>query len=166
MKTLKESLLGDIDTTLQNIDNHFVERKKEMKEFLKAISTAKNYEGFGFKNGRQTRFFVPNALTELGYDANHIEIMMYTMDNFNYADNNEDWKLNIWLSKRSDDDKEHIRTVYEKCVYMDYYTFNKWNEVVKKLIKPAAKTPESFKKLLDNMERWDQQLVSPSLLLK
>jgi hypothetical protein len=88
---------------------------------------------------------VPNALKQMGYDANHIEIMMYTMDNFHYADNNEDWKLNVWISKRSDDNKEHIQTVYEKCVYMDYYMFNKWNGVVKELIKSAAKTPESVR---------------------
>lgn len=166
MKSLKESLLMDQEDALSDFDTLEKDLRAEMKEFLKAIGVAKNYEGFGFKNGRKTAFFVPNALKQMGYDANHIEIMMYTMDNFHYADNNEDWKLNVWISKRSDDSKEHIRTVYEKCVYMDYYHFNKWNEVVKELIKPAAKTKDTFKKFLANMEQWDQQLVSPSMLLK
>lgn len=166
MKTLKESLLSDIDTTLAQGNEWEKNLKAEIKEFLKAISVAKNYEGFGFKNGRKAAFFVPNALKQMGYDANHIEIMMYTMDNFNYADNNEDWKLNVWISKRSDDNKEHIRTVYEKWVYMDYYMFNKWNEVVKEIIKPATKSLDTFKKLLDNMEKWNEQLVGKQLLLK
>lgn len=166
MKSLKESLLRDQEDALSDFDTLEKDLRAEMKEFLKAISVAKNYEGFGFKNGRKASFFVPNALKQMGYDANHIEIMMYTMDNFHYADNNEDWKLNVWISKRSDDNREHIRTVYEKCVYMDYYMFNKWNEVVKNLIKPAAKTKDTFKTFLTNMEKYNGQCVGKNLLLK
>ena len=49
---------------------------------------------------------------------------------------------------------------------MDRWEFNKWNEVVKDLLKPAAKSLDSFKKFLDNMEKWNEQLVGKQLLLK
>lgn len=166
MKTLKESLLSDIDTNLAQGDEWEKNLKAEIKEFFKAISTAKNYERFGFKNGRKTAFFVPNALKQLGYDANHIEIKMYTMDNFGFETHMNEWKVSIWLTKRSDDNTEHINGVYDKTVYMDRWEFYNCNDVVKELIKPAAKSLDTFKKFLDNMEKWNEQLVGKQLLLK
>lgn len=166
MKTLKESLLDDIETSMENGNEWAKEIENEKKEFLRVISAAKNYEGFGFKNGRKTSFFVPNALKQLGYDANHIEIMMYTMDNFRFDAHADEWKVTIWLTKRSDDNMNHICGVWEKKVYMDHWEFNKWNDVVKDLIKPAAKSLDTFKKFLDNMEKWDEQCVGKQLLLK
>lgn len=166
MKTLKESLLDDIESTMNSGSEWAKEIENEKKEFLKAISAAKNYEGFGFKNGRKTAFFVPNALKQLGYDANHIEIMIYTMDNFRFDAHADEWKVTIWLTKRSDDNAEHINGVYTKMVYMDRWEFNKWNDIVKELIKPAAKSLDTFKKFLDNMEKWNEQLVGKQLLLK
>jgi hypothetical protein len=166
MKTLKGSLLSDIDTTLAQGDEWEKNLKAEIKEFFKAISTVRNYESFGFKNGRKTAFFVPNVLKQLGYDANYIEIKMYTMDNFGFETHMNEWKLSIILSKRSDDSMKHINTVYDKMVYMDRWEFYKWNDVVKELIKPAAKSLDTFKKFLDNMEKWNEQLVGKQLLLK
>ena len=57
MITLKESILADIDTQIAQGDDWDKNVKAEIKEFLKAIATAKNYEGFGYKNGRKTAFF-------------------------------------------------------------------------------------------------------------
>jgi hypothetical protein len=105
-------------------------------------------------------------LKQLGYDANHIEIMMYTMDNFTFDAHADEWKVTIWLTKRSDDNAEHINGVWEKMVYMDRWEFNKWNDVVKELIKPAAKSLDTFKKFLNNMEKWNEQCVGKQLLLK
>lgn len=167
MKTLKESLLSDIDTTLAQGDEWEKNLKAEIKEFLKVISAAKNYEGgYSLKNGRSNKVFTPNALHELGFDANHIEIMMYTMDSFTFDSYADEWKLTISLSKRSDDNMKHICTVWEKIVYMDRWLFNKWNDVVRDLLKPATKSSDTFKKFLDNMEKWNGQLVGKQLLLK
>jgi hypothetical protein len=167
MKTLKESLLDDIETTMNNGSKWAKEIEQENKAFLKAISTIKNYESsYSLKDGRVNQVFVPNALKQLGYDANHIEIMMYTMDNFGFETHMNEWKLSIILSKRSDDSMKHINTVYDKMVYMDRWEFYKWNDVVKELIKPAAKSLDTFKKFLDNMEKWNEQLVGKQLLLK
>lgn len=166
MKALYESILDDIDVQMSNGDEWVKEIEKEKKEFLKVISTAKNYEGgYSLKNGRTNKVFVPNALKQLGYDANYIEIMMYTMDSFTFSDYNDEWALNIALSKRTDDNMKHICNVWDKTVYMDRWCFDKWNEVVKELLKPAAKSLDTFKKFLDNMEKWNEQLVGKKLLL-
>lgn len=167
MKTLKESLLDDIESTMNNGREWVKEIEKEKKEFLKVISTAKNYEGgYSLKNSRSNGIFAPNVIHGLGFDANHIHIFMYTMDSFNYTSSNDDWVLEITLTKRSDDNMKHICTVWEKKVYMDRWDFDKWNDVVKELIKPAAKSLDTFKKLLDNMEKWNDDLVDKKLLLK
>ena len=167
MKTLKESLLADIEDTLTHGDEWEKNLKGEIKEFLKAISTAKNYESLGVKNGHRAAFFVPNLFKQLGYDANHIDITICTMYNFNSVNNPADWKLKIWLTKHSDDNREYINgSIYNNTVYMDRCLFNKWNEVVREIIKPATKSLDTFKKFLDNMEKWNEQLVSTQLLLK
>ena len=41
---------------------------------------------------------------------------------------------------------------------MDRWAFDKWNDVVENFIKPAAKSLDTFKKFLDNMEKWNEQL--------
>lgn len=163
MRTLKESILSDIEDTLAQGDELDKNIKAEIKEFLKAIATAKNYEGFGYKNGRSTSFFVPNALKQMGYDANHIEITMYTLDN-NYT-NADDWIINIKFAKYSDDHRFEQYT-WDKNIYMDRWEANKWNDIVRGLIKPASKSLDTFKKFLDNMEKWNGQLVGKQLLLK
>lgn len=167
MKSLKESLLRDQEDALADFDTLEKDLRAEMKEFLKAISVAKNYEGgYLLKNGRSNKVFTPTALRELGYDANHIEIFMYTMDSFSFTSSNDDWALEITLSKRSDDNMKHICSVWKKKIYMDRWEFDKWNEVVKNLIKPAAKTKDTFKNFLINMEKYNEQCVGKNLLLK
>ena len=167
MRTLKESILSDIEDTIAQGDELDKNIKAEIKEFLKAITTAKNYESLGFKNGRKTAFFVPNVLKQLGYDANYIEIMICTTYSVSTVDNGVDWKLNIWFEKHSDDNMKYLNGgIYDNAVYMDYWEYNKWNDIVKELIKPAAKSLDTFKKLLDNMEKWNEQLVGKQLLLK
>lgn len=163
---LYEGILSGADTVLAQGDEWEKNLKAELKEFLKVIRTAKNYEGgYILKNGRSNKVFTLNALKELGYDANHIEIIMYTMDSFSYTSSNDDWALEITLSKRSDDNMKHICSVWHKKIYMDRWEFNKWNDVVRDLIKPAAKSLDTFKKFLDNMEKWNEQLVGTKLLL-
>lgn len=167
MKALYESILDDIEVQMQQGDEWVKEIEKEKKEFLKVISTAKNWEGgYSLKNGRSIGLFIPNALRELGFDANYIHIMMYTMDSFNYTSSNDDWVLEITLSKRSDDNMKHICTVWQKKVYMDRWIADTWRGIVKELLKPAAKSLDTFKKFLNNMEKWNEQLVGTNLLLK
>lgn len=167
MKTLKESILANMDDTIAHGDNWEKNIKGEIKEFLKVIGMVKNYEGgYSLKNGHSNRIFTPNALHELGFDANQIHIFMYTMDSFSYSNGNDDWVLEITISKRSDDNMKHICDVWYKKVYMDRWEYNKWNEVVKDLLKPASKSLDTFKRFLNNMEKWNEQCVGKNLLLK
>jgi hypothetical protein len=166
MRTLYESILDDIETTMDNGSKWAKEIEQENKAFLKAISTIKNYESsYSLKDGRVNQVFVPNALKQLGYDANHIEIMMYTIDNPNINHVNE-WGLIICMTKRSDDNMKYINNVCKKKVYIDRLKFNKASDIIKDLIKPAAKSLDTFKKFLDNMDKWNEQLVDKQLLLK
>lgn len=166
MKTLYEGILSDMENTLTNGDKILKDFEKEKKEFLRFIGSAKYYKTTGFINDRRASFFVPNVLKQLGYDANYIEITMYALEDLYYIDHGGDWKINVSLTKRTDDNFTHINTVWEKKVYMDRSLFNKWNEVVKDLLKPAAKSMDSFKKFLDNMEKYNEQLTSINSLLK
>lgn len=167
MKNLYESILDDIDVQMQQGDEWAENYKNEIKEFLKSFGAAKNYEGgYSLKNGRSTGFFVPNTLHELGYDANHIHLLMYTMDSFSYTCSNDNWAIEISLSKRSDDNMKHICTVWEKKVYLDRWTADNWRGIVKNVIKPATKSLDTFKKFLTNMEKSDGQYIFPSTLLK
>lgn len=155
MKTLYESLL-DIDIQA----NQGIE--KELKRVLKSIGTVGNYEGgYSIPNGRSNRIFVPHILQGLGFDANCIHIFMYTMSN-----SSEDWVLEITLSKRSDDDMKHICNVLCSRVYMDRWAFNKWNDVVKYLLKPASKSLDTLKRFLNNIGKLDGHSVDKILLLK
>lgn len=171
MKTLYESILDDIDVQMSQGDEWVKEIEKEKKEFLKELGLAKNYDGgYSLKNGRSTGFFVPNALKELGYDANHIKIMMYTMDSFNYGDHGDEWMLEVSLSKYDEDDTKNFRkfigTIWEKKVYIDRWTADNWRGIVKNVIKPTTKSLDQFKKFLINMEKFNGQYISPSSLLK
>lgn len=167
MKTLKESLLDDIDTTMKNGSEWAKEIEKETKEFLKAISTAKNYEGgYSLKNGRSTSFSVPNALHKLGYDANHIHILMYTMDSFNTVYEDDDWVLEIELSQRNDADMERLSTVWISKIRIGRWVADNWRGFIKNIIKPATKSLDTFKKLLDNMEKHKDRYIDANLLLK
>ena len=63
MKTLKESLLDNIETSMTNGDQMIKDFENEKKEFLKAIGAAKNYEGsYSLKDGRVNKVFTPNVL--------------------------------------------------------------------------------------------------------
>jgi hypothetical protein len=165
MKTLKESLLDDIETTMNNGSKWAKEIEQETKEFLKVISTAKYWDGgYSLKNGRSNGVFVPNILHELGYDANHIHLLMYTEDSNGWISGS--WTLEISLSKRSDDNMRRICTVWEKKIRITRGVADNWRAFIKNIIKPATKSLDTFKKLLDNMEKYNGRPIEVNLLLK
>ena len=164
MKTLYESLLDDIDTTMKNGSEWAKEIENEKKEFLKVLGTAKNYEGgYSLKNGRSNGIFTPNVLHELGYDANHIQLLMFTRD----SSIDDSWVLELSLSKHSDDNmRRYIGAVLDKRIYMDRWVADNWRGIVKNIIKPATKSLDTFKRFINNMEKLNGQYISPSSLLK
>ena len=167
MKTLKESLLDDIETTMNNGREWAKEIEQETKEFLKAISTAKNYEGgYSLKNGRSTAFSVPNVLHKLGYDANHFHLLMYTNDSFNSVFEDDSWTLEICLSKLSDDGMLRKSTVWSRKICISRWVADNWRVFIKNIIKPSTKSLDTLKKLLDIMEKYNGRPLDANLLLK
>jgi hypothetical protein len=166
MRTLKESILDDIETTMDNGSNWVKEIEKEKKEFLKVISTAKNWEGgWSLKNGRSNSVVVPNALRELGFDANYIRLLIYTKDSFNSVFD-DGWTLEITISKTDEDGLIRTRPVWDKKIRITRGVADNWRAFIKNIIKPATKSLDTFKKLLDNMEKYNGRPIEVNLLLK
>lgn len=161
MKTLKESLLSDIDTNLAQGDEWAKETEKETKEFLKAIGAIKTYNKIGVKlkpsDTLRCGFFAPYMLKQLGYDANIIKITIREDYESDY------WKLNISICIGEKIRTADVESVWDKTVYFGEYF--KSSDIVKHLLKPASKSFDSFKKFLNNMEKWNEQLVGTKLLL-
>jgi hypothetical protein len=171
MKTLYESILDDIDVQMSNGDEWVKEIEKEKKEFLKLIGSVNYYDtpelgvGIRRKNNKvlRCRLFAPYTIEQLGFNANAIKIIIgpvYETD---------DWSLKI--SFYTVEDKSKLGTVYvkplwEKKAYLESTEFSKTLDIIKDLLKPATKSLDSFKKFLNNMEKWNEQLVGKQLLLK
>ena len=165
MKTLYESLLDDIETSMKSGDEWTKEIEKEKKEFLKVLGTAKNYEGgWSLKNGRSNAVVVPNALRELGFDANHIRLFMYTKDSFNYVYEDNDWVLEIAISKTDENGLIRTRPVWEKKIYIGRWVADNWRGFIKNVIKPATKSLDTFKQFLNNMEKFNGRCINSELL--
>lgn len=168
MRTLYESLLNDIETSMKNGDEWVKQSKAETKEFLKAIGTLKNYNKLtlGLKprntDTLRCRLFVPYAMEQLGFNGNAIKIIISTVGD------TDDWSLKIAIYTAEDKSKLgtiYVKPLWEKKVYLENTEFNKAADIVKDLLKPAAKSLDTFKKFLNNMEKWNEQLVGKNLLL-
>lgn len=171
MKSLLESILDDIDVQMSSGDEWVKQSKAETKEFLKLIGTINSYDtpelGINIirKNNivLRCRLFAPYTLKQLGFDANAIKIIIgpvYETD---------DWSLKISIYTVEDKSKlgtVYVKPLWEKKVYLENYEFSKSSDIVKNLLKPAGKSLDTFKKFLNNMEKWNEQLVGKYLLLK
>ena len=166
MKTLKESLLDDIETTMNNGSDLVKDIQKEQKEFLKEIGTIKTFNKLGIRlksaDTLRCHRFIPYTLQQLGFDANAIKIIIGTLDETG------DLKLKISIYTAEDRTKMgtiHVKPSWEKKVYIEGLMLYTTSDVVKYILKPASKSIDSFKRLLNNMEKWNEQLVGTKLLL-
>lgn len=171
MRTLYESLLDDIETTMDKGSEWTKEIKQETKEFLKLIGTINSYDSPAIginirRKGNKTlrcRLFAPYTIEHLGFNANAIKIIINTVSE------TDDWSLKISIYTAEDKSKlgtVYVKPLWEKKVYLENYEFSKSSDIVKDLLKPATKSLDSFKNLLNNMEKWNEQLVGTNLLLK
>ena len=171
MKTLRESILADIDVQMANGDEWVKKSKAETKEFLKLIGSINTYDTpeLGISVRRKNnivlrcRLFAPYTIEQLGFNANAIKIIIgpvYETD---------DWSLKISIYTVEGKSKlgtVYVKPLWEKKVYCENYEFSKSSDIVKALLKPATKSLDSFKNLLNNMEKWNEQMVGKKLLLK
>lgn len=171
MRTLYESILDDIEVQVQRGDEWVKEIEKETKEFLKLIGTINSYDSPAIeinirRKGNKTlrcRLFAPYTIEHLGFNANAIKIIISTVSE------TDDWSLKISIYTAEDKSKlgtAYVKPLWEKKVYLENYEFSKTSDIVKDILKPATKSLDTFKKFLDNMEKWNEQLVGKQLLLK
>lgn len=168
MKSLYESLLGDMEANLAAGDAYL----DEIKTLCKTLSTKKNYEKLSdlYQHGLAIDVYLPTLLKYLGYDANMISIFMYVVDSFDYASGI--WNLTIELSKNDEKDPKKFKIIksasqiYTNHVYMEINEFPKNIDICKNLLKAATKDYETFKKFLEVFEKNDGQIVNSKMLIK
>ena len=164
-----EGILGNVDDVLATGDNLDSIVQGALKELSKELSMAKNYEKMPaqrvYKNGRFTKYLVaPELFAAIGYDANHIEITMYQIED--ELNNPYDWSFRIYISKK-DEYGQLIGTAYNVNLYLYDGVFPTLKDVIKKLIKPMTSDIKTFKKSLENMQKREGQLVTqPYEILK
>ena len=155
MKTLKESLLSDIEDTIASGDDYIKGIKEEMHGLNRAIGSVSIYTKLNpriYINGRRCTLHFTNLLTSLGYDANAMEITIYQLE-----DDLKDWYIDIFLYKHDGGRTSH--SAYEHTIYLYNGHFEKFNDILKKLLKPATKDSDSFVHFLNKLAQYEGQLV-------
>jgi hypothetical protein len=163
MKTLKESLLAGIETSMQAGDTYVKIPENALKELSKEISLLKNYDRLPkrlYPNGYSTKFLVaPEMFEFIGYEANHIEIMVYQPGvgaGLLYDD--LDWRITIYISNRGE--YGHIlSSAFDVSIYLSESAVSSFKEILKTLIKPMTKDLNTFKHSLEMFQKYDGQLV-------
>jgi hypothetical protein len=162
MKTLKESLLADIETSMQAGDTYAKIPENALKELGKEISLLKNYERLPkrvYTNGYSTKFLVaPEMFEFIGYEANHIEIIAYQPGGAGLLYDDLDWMVTIYISNREEYGRI-LSSAFEASIYLSKNTVSSFKEILKKLIKPMTKDLDTFKHSLELFQKYDGQLV-------
>ena len=153
MKTLYESLLSDIEDTLQSGSEWSKTLEKKISKFLKNIGSSTNYKKIGgYKISKIISIGdIEDILKLLGFDANYIELCI--IDSWPNG-NIPQWSLNVTIGG------------WDKTIYPDDTYITDPKIFIKELIKPLTKDIDTFKKFLNNMEKFNRQHVNMSDLLK
>lgn len=157
MITLKESILADMEDTIASGDDYVKGVKEEMRGLNRAIGTIKSYDKLTSRvyiNGHRCTMYFTNLLTSLGYDANAMELTIYQLE-----DDLKDWHLDIFLYKRDGYTCRSGRSAYDHTIYLYNGRFEKFNDILKKLLKPATKDSDSFVHFLNQLAHYEGQLV-------
>lgn len=144
MKTLKESLLSDMEDTIAIGDKYDNDIKGELKELQHIVSRVKYWERTWKKDMRYIRLGIPNILNLMGYDADTIEILI-SYESVMQAN----WRIEIIIVKDPQGDREFK---YGSKVYISELTTRHFKDVLKKVLTPACKNIDSFKKFLEKVE--------------
>ena len=148
MKTLKdiltESILDDIETNIAKGDKYDNDIKGELKELQHIISRVKYWERGFKKDMHYIRLGIPNLLKLMGYDADNIEILV-SYESVMQAN----WRIEIIIVKNPHGDREFL---YNSKVYISELTTKHFKDVLKKVLVPAFKDVDSFKKFLEKVE--------------
>ena len=167
MRTLKESLLDNIDTTMKNgteIKNMVKDELNTLKDYVKSINRFETSTGWDKR--KYVAVEVPYLLNTIGYEGKilelsirkwnskidndyfHIELKVdiyadgNTKDYYGYADEEKILSKCIRFGKKYDDPKQ---------ARVDFTIA----DILKFVVRPACKNIESFKKLLNIIQQND-----------
>lgn len=143
MKTLKESILADIEDTIAIGDKYDNDIKGELKELQRIVSRVKYWERT-IKKIHYIRLGIPNLLKLMGYDADTIEIVV-RYEGVMQAN----WRIDIIIVDNSHGNREFL---YDSIIYISELATKCFKDVLKKVLIPAFKDADSFKKFLEKVE--------------
>lgn len=143
MKTLYESLLSDIENTIAKGDKYDNDIKGELKELQRIVSRVKYWERT-IKKIHYIRLGIPNLLKLMGYDADTIEIVV-RYEGVMQAN----WRIDIIIVDNSHGNREFL---YDSIIYISELATKCFKDVLKKVLIPAFKDADSFKKFLEKVE--------------
>lgn len=143
MKTLYESLLSDIEDTIAKGDKYDNDIKGELKELQRIVSRVKYWERT-IKKIHYIRLGIPNLLKLMGYDADTIEIVV-RYEGVMQAN----WRIDIIIVDNSHGNREFL---YDSIIYISELATKCFKDVLKKVLIPAFKDADSFKKFLEKVE--------------
>lgn len=143
MRTLKESLLSDIEDTIAIGDKYNNDIFGELKELQRIVSRVKYWERT-IKKIRYIRLGIPNLLKLMGYDADTIEIVV-RYEGVMQAN----WRIDIIIVNNSHSDREFL---YDSIIYISELATKCFKDVLKKVLIPACKNIDSFKKFLEKVK--------------
>ena len=144
MKTLYESILSDIEDTIAKGDKYDNDIKGELKELQRIVSRVKYWERGYKRDMHYIRLAIPNLLKLMGYDADTIEIVV-SYEGIMQGK----WRMNIIIVNNPLDNREFL---YDSYVYISELTTKCFKDVLKKVLVPACKDIDSFKKFLEKVE--------------
>lgn len=154
MKTLYESILDDIDAQMQQGDEWSKELEKKLSEFLKTIGSSSKYKKLhGYRISGTIRILdVENILNLLGFDGDYIELCV--VDSYPNGEIPE-WELDVVIGG------------WNKRIYSnDVLSPRTAKAFIKEVITPLTKDIDTFKKFLNNMEKFHRKYVNLGDLLK
>lgn len=148
MKTLLESILADIEGTLQQGDEYIEQVTENFKALQKDLSVAKSYREVKTYNPYKfvINRYCKNLLKSYGFDAELIHIAIYLPGIYGASSLNN-CEIVIQLMKYQN---KSITAPYKIDYTLPAKEYSSLNDVIKKFIKPYLKDLNTFKKLLQN----------------
>jgi hypothetical protein len=148
MKPLWESILDDIEDTLEQGDEYIEQVTDSFKNLQKDLSIAKSYRELKTYNPGKfvINRYCKNLLKSYGFDAELIRITIYLPGTYRLGTINN-CEIVIQLMKYQN---KSITTQYKTDYTLSRFDYTTLNDVVKKFIKPNLKDINTFKKLLKN----------------
>ena len=148
MKSLKESILADIDDTLKQGDEYIELATENFKTLQKDLSIAKSYREVKTHNPGKfvINRYCKNLLKSYGFDAELIHIAIYLPGTYGASSLNN-CEIVIQLMKYHN---KSMTAPYKIDYTLPKTDYGSLNDVIKKFIKPNLKDINTFKKLLKN----------------